>query len=470
MLTRLSLRVRIFLMFALLAGGNVMATGLGLLLGYRQVDAVAWSGFVAAGIIAAFAITAVTAGIWLLFDENVAKPIMRLSTQLRARAHAGVRPDLSDVDCRYLGDLAPAAQAMTQQLDETAMGTASAVAEATARLNSERERLLALLSEIPVATILVNPAHRIVLYDGQAAGVLAGIAPPRLHAPIFDYLDRTQIEAAHRELTATGETVSFEVASSTGEQTFQARLKPLDNAPGYMLLLDEAETTLAPAAQRPLVYDFDLLDREVSGRLEEQALRDLAFVVFDTETTGLTPHQDEIVQIGAVRVLHGRIVEGEALNLLVDPGRRIPASASRVHGITDDMVAGAPDIGEAGRQLHSFARDAVLVAHNAPFDMAFLKRHAHRIGATFDQPVLDTVLLSAVIYGTTESHSLDALCQRLGVEIPEDLRHTALGDARATAAALCALLPMLEARGLTHLGDVLRETRKHGRLLEDLNA
>ncbi|MEC8196696.1 MAG: 3'-5' exonuclease, partial [Pseudomonadota bacterium] len=71
--------------------------------------------------------------------------------------------------------------------------------------------------------------------------------------------------------------------------------------------------------------------------------------------------------------------------------------------------------------------------------------------------------------GTTEKHTLDALCERLGVVIPEHLRHTALGDAQATAEVLCHMLPMLAARGHTTLGDVLEQARKHGRLLDDMN-
>jgi DNA polymerase-3 subunit epsilon len=158
------------------------------------------------------------------------------------------------------------------------------------------------------------------------------------------------------------------------------------------------------------------------------------------------------------------------MDTYVDPGRPIPTQASKVHGITDDQVRGAPGIAAAGARLHGIAQDSVLVAHNAPFDLAFLKRHEGAIGGRFDHPVLDTVLLSAVLFGTNEQHSLDALCSRLGIEIPPERRHTAMGDAEATAAALCAMLPMLQGRGFNTLAEVLRETRRHGRLLQDLNA
>ena len=109
------------------------------------------------------------------------------------------------------------------------------------------------------------------------------------------------------------------------------------------------------------------------------------------------------------------------------------------------------------------------MAHNAPFDLAFLHRFATQMNVDWNHPVLDTVLLSAVVFGTTEQHSLDALCDRLSINIPAELRHTALGDAQATAEALVKLIPLLEGKGLVTFGDVVGETKKHGRLLRDMN-
>lgn len=230
-----------------------------------------------------------------------------------------------------------------------------------------------------------------------------------------------------------------------------------------------ADAAAVPA--RGAVYDFGLMARNFDARLAETALGDLTCVVFDTETTGLLPSSgDEIVQIAALRMIGGRVIAQERLDVLVDPGRPIPPSSTEIHGITDAMVAGAPDIGTAGRRFHAFARDAVLVAHNAPFDLAFLRRHEDDIGARFDNPVLDTVLLSAVVFGQSETHTLDALSDRLGIVIPPADRHTAMGDTIATAAAFEKMIPMLEARGLDTFGKVIAELRRHGRLLRDLNS
>jgi DNA polymerase-3 subunit epsilon len=468
-MTRLSLRLRIFLFFVLLALGGAVIVLAALWAGHaRALDSTMGNGFVFAGILSVFGIVALTTGIWLLFDENVAKPIERLSGQMRARAHAGHASQAASENARYLGDLAPAASAVTSALSDSTETIAQRIAAETERLQAEKTRLTALLTEIPVATLLISADDHIVLYDGQAAEVLAQQAVPRLNAPLSDYFDPASLRAAREVLNRTGKEVNRTLKGLDGQQTYDARLKPMSGG-GYMMIVDAAHIEIAPDAARPLVYDFDLLDRRAGTRMEDMPLSKLTFTVFDTETTGLLPHKDEIVQIGAVRVMNGRIIAGEEIDQLVDPGRPIPPASTKVHKVTDAMVAGQPNIAKAGRQLHGFARDSVIVAHNAPFDMAFLHRHKGRMGVVWDHPVLDTVLLSAVLFGASEVHTLDALCARLGVTIPEPLRHTALGDARATAEVLVRMLPMLEARGLTRFGAVIEETRRHGRLLEDLN-
>lgn len=470
MLDRLGLRLRIFLFFCLLALGGIAIAAGGLYAGYGRAGAPeAMGGFVFAGLVIGFLWLGLVVAVWLLFDENVARPIDRLAAGMRARAHAGVDKGIAPDTARYLGDLGPAVAALAGQLTQSTQDATAAVARATQQLEADRARLSALLTEVPVAMVMVGPTHRIVLYDGQAAGVLAQIAHPRLGASLFDYFDREGLLAAHGRLARTGKDVSAEIAGCDGKQSYSVRLSPISGAPGYMLTIDAAHANIAPEAARPLIYDFGLLDSTGETDLLDRPISELAFVVFDTETTGLLPHKDEVVQIGAVRVLGGRIIEGERIDTLVDPGMPIPKASTKVHKVTNEMVRGAPDIATAGRAFHRFCSDAVIVAHNAPFDMAFMRRHAGAMGVEWTHPILDTVLLSAVVFGTNETHTLDALCDRLDVTIPEHLRHTALGDAQATAEVLCKLLPMLQARGMRTFGDVVEQTRRHGRLLEDLN-
>ncbi|NYS23975.1 DNA polymerase III subunit epsilon [Rhodobacteraceae bacterium 2376] len=279
----------------------------------------------------------------------------------------------------------------------------------------------------------------------------------------FDRWLEEAVDPAAPDLTARA------VLNTHGTEAW-TELRPGGGAVRLPIRNARRATRRPPPVARAVVYDFDLLSKARNAAVADARLEDLTYVVFDTETTGLTPSADEIVQIAAVRLVNGRRVRGEVFDTLVDPQRAIPASSTSVHGITEDMVKGAPTIAEAGQRFHGFARGSVLIAHNAPFDMEFLRRHETAIGASFDHPVLDTVLLSAVVFGQTEQHSLDALTARLGITIPEEARHTAIGDTVATADAFLRLVPMLQARGLVTFGDVLREVRRHGRLLKDLNA
>ncbi len=194
-----------------------------------------------------------------------------------------------------------------------------------------------------------------------------------------------------------------------------------------------------------------------------ETLAGLTCVVFDTETTGLGPN-DRIVQIAGLRIMAGRLT-GERFETLVDPGRPIPPASTKIHGITDAMVAGAPDMTSALRAFHHFAEDAVLVAHNAPFDMGLLRTAASETGVEFPNRVLDTVLLSAMVWGQSAPHALDALAERLGVTIPPERRHTAMGDTEATAQIFLQLIPALSAKGLGDLDRIRDEARRHRRLI-----
>lgn len=467
----LSLRTRVLLFFALIALSSLAALGGGLWLGLTHAaTGDLTGGFLSAGLVAGIGILGITAGVWLLFDENVAKPIERLSAEMRSRAHAGVATAIETDHAKYLGDLAPAARAISGQLSHGSTKAARAVADATQHLAAERAQLTALLTDIPMAIMLVNPAHQITLYDGQAADVLAQIHVPRLNASIFDYFDQGDILAGYKELRGKRTLVEVTLQADGGNLEVDARMIALSHGQGYMLILDDAHLSATSDDTRPLIFDFSLTGTQTSPKpLKDRALTELDFVVFDTETTGLMPHKDDIVQLGAVRVVNGRIVAGEEMNTLVNPGRAIPASSTKVHGIADKMVADAPDPMTVTQKFHRYATGAVIVAHNAPFDMAFMRRYGNASQLEWTQPILDTVLLSAILFGASAPHTLDALCDRLDVTIPAALRHTALGDAHATAEVLCRMLPMLNSRGLTTFDRILCETRKHGKLLEDLN-
>ncbi len=205
---------------------------------------------------------------------------------------------------------------------------------------------------------------------------------------------------------------------------------------------------------RPEFFDFSLLEQPLATEeLRRRPLRDLSYVVFDTETTGLSPSEgDEIVAIAAVRVVKGRILTGETFNALVNPQRPIRPESTRIHGITDAMVADRPAAAIVVPQFHAFAADSVLVAHNAAFDLKFLKMKEPETGLRFTNPVLDTMLLSVMLQGDGGDHTLDGIAERLGIDVVD--RHTALGDALVTAGVFVGLLGLLEESDYHTLRDV----------------
>jgi len=224
--------------------------------------------------------------------------------------------------------------------------------------------------------------------------------------------------------------------------------------------------TVLEKSSRPEFYDFDLFDLpEESQAWQDRRLSDLAYTVFDTETTGFdAPGGDEIVSVGAVRVVNGRLLRHETFERLVDPRRSVPARSVAVHGITTDMVRGQPTMDEVLPIFARFAEDTVLVGHNVGFDMSFLRLKEAATGVRLTQPLLDTLLLDAALHPDHERHSLEAIAARLGVAVVG--RHTALGDALLTGEVFVRLLTLLEQRGIRTLGEATAAARAtyHARL------
>lgn len=411
----------------------------------------------------------------ILRDHPPQRPAPRALLEVLRRHAATLVPMLGALE----GPIPPA---LAQAIRSEGQGLANALRELTAAISGDAVAGQAGLNELAAGLDLAPGQPRLVLL-ADAAGVNGLLRHLDLHlreqgagpqlavevegsearlllswagAPLP--MDRLEAWLAEPPDPAQPELTGHEIlaAHATGiwaeAQEGRARLVlPLPIAPGRP---DSAGLT----------YDFALSSRGAAS----SRLADLTCVVFDTETTGLDPATDRIVQIAGLRIARGRLT-GERFDTLVNPGRPIPPASTAVHGITDDMVAGAPDMTAALSAFHHFAEDAVLIAHNAPFDMGFLRRAAPETGAHFDNQVLDTVLLSAMLWGRSAPHSLDALTERLGIAIPPEARHTAMGDTRATAEAYLRLIVALEAKGLERFEDVLAEARRHRRLIDDAN-
>jgi DNA polymerase-3 subunit epsilon len=222
----------------------------------------------------------------------------------------------------------------------------------------------------------------------------------------------------------------------------------------------------AGEGERPEFYDFDIFGwSAASHELDDRSLVELSYTVFDTETTGLQPSQgDEIIQIGATRIVNRRLLRHECFDQLIDPRCRLSQQSIEVHGITRELLVGQPFIDSVLPKFHAFCADTVLVGHNAAFDMRFLQLKEKQTGVRFEQPVLDTLLLSAILHPNQTSHRLEAIAERLGVSVFG--RHTALGDAIVTGEVFLKMLPLLAEMGIRTLRQAREASQRtyHARL------
>jgi DNA polymerase-3 subunit epsilon len=214
------------------------------------------------------------------------------------------------------------------------------------------------------------------------------------------------------------------------------------NTNGYVTILPDA---------RPEYYDFNLFQQAgQTAELDDRPLNELTYTVFDTETTGLDPQGgDEIISIGAVRIVNGRMLQEERFDQLINPKRHLPWASVKYHGIRPEMLIDQPTIEQVLPAFGRFAKHTVMIGHNVAFDMRMLQLKESATGVRFINPVLDTILLSAVVHPAQNDHSLNAISERLGVQIVG--RHTAIGDALATGQVFLKLLPLLRERGIITL-------------------
>lgn len=210
-----------------------------------------------------------------------------------------------------------------------------------------------------------------------------------------------------------------------------------------------------PRPPRPEFHDFGIAELPPPDTaVMQRPLRTLEIVAFDTETTGLALRRgDTIISLGACRIVNNRLLADDTFDQRIDPGRSIPPDSTAIHGLTDDDVEGAPPLNIALPRFRDYTGDAVLLAHNAAFDMLAIHPPGHSV--EFDMPVIDTLLISRALDEGLDGHDLDTLVARFDLPSPPGARHTALGDARLTASLWLALLPRLETRGIFTLEELL---------------
>ena len=179
------------------------------------------------------------------------------------------------------------------------------------------------------------------------------------------------------------------------------------------------------------------------------------FVVFDLETTGFSAEVDRIIEIGAIKIKNGEIVDN--FSKFVNPKIPIPFRIEKLTGINDSMVMEAEPIEKILPEFLEFCGDAVMVAHNAGFDTSFIINNAERLGIKYDPTIMDTVLLAQFVIPNLHNYKLDTLCKHLAVSLEN--HHRAVDDAQATAYIYLKMVKMLEERDIFDL-DKLNEAGK----------
>ncbi|MBR5116822.1 MAG: PHP domain-containing protein, partial [Lachnospiraceae bacterium] len=187
---------------------------------------------------------------------------------------------------------------------------------------------------------------------------------------------------------------------------------------------------------------------------KSQILRDSTFVVFDLETTGFSPVRDRIIEIGAVKVKDGEIVD--RFSVFVNPKKPIPPRIEEVTNINDDMVKDAETIETILPEFVKFIGDAVLVGHNVAFDIGFINQNCREQGIAADYTTIDTMGLSRHYFPLQSNHKLDTLAKTL--EVPLDGHHRAVNDAECTAGIFLKFLPYFERDGIRDMDDLADRT------------
>ncbi len=243
--------------------------------------------------------------------------------------------------------------------------------------------------------------------------------------PVADYIDRA-CAWGHKALAITDHGVVQ--AFPEAEHALHGRdIKMLYGCEGYM------------------VNDMGAVVKNPKG----QSLDD-TYVVFDLETTGLNTNTDKIIEIGAVKVVRGKIVD--RYSTFVNPKEHISDKISKLTGIYDDMVENAPDEDVILPEFLDFIGESVVVAHNAGFDTAFIRRFAKENNIVFDNSIIDTVELGKTLIANLRNYKLDTICDALGVSLEN--HHRAVDDAEATAECFIKFIDMLKEQGENNINSL----------------
>ena len=196
-------------------------------------------------------------------------------------------------------------------------------------------------------------------------------------------------------------------------------------------------------------YIFDD-ENPVMASPPDKSIKDTTFVVVDIETTGLCFDADEIIEIGAVKILNNEIID--KFSSLVKPKRLVPTNIINLTGITNEMLKSAPSIEQILPSFMEFLNDGIFVAHNAEFDSGFIRREASKHGFSFDNKILDTLALARIVFYKLKNHRLNTLAKELNIKMGS--HHRAVDDANTDALILQELLTRINEAGISNLSQI----------------
>ena len=190
---------------------------------------------------------------------------------------------------------------------------------------------------------------------------------------------------------------------------------------------------------------------------------DTTYCVLDLETTGFSATTEKITEIGIMKFKDGEVID--SFSCFVNPEKHIPQRVSEVTNITDDMVKDAETIDKVFPKMLEFLGDSVIVAHNAGFDVGFLKQNAKRLGYDFDYTYLDTLSLAKDLFPDYKKYKLGKIAENLGIKV--EVAHRALDDVDTTVKVFRVMLKMLKERGAKKIEDIeqvssTEEAKKEG--------
>lgn len=424
--------------------GLLVAAGLvGLASGAGQ-----WSLYCAgAGLLAAATLLWVRQAALAAHEKNLERLVGFIEA---AASSASPRPpaiDRHELDTR-LERLARAATALIDRLGKPS-GTGSSMA--------------AILAALPQPVIVLTASALVSLVNKAAADFL-GADRLKIGTSVFDAVNSASLHVllaqAAAQSVASGKLVLF------NDDEVPARVQALAEHDGWVLVLEVGGSGGAGLSQAMELHQ-PLPER--IAPTPQTPLDQLTIMVLDCESTGLNVGIDRLLSLAAVRVQGDRLVRGETIDVLFDPGEAIPAASTAIHGITDVMVMAEKPLAERWPEIEPILRDCVVVGHNIGFDLTLLETELGRAGLRWQRPVsLCTVQLTAALDPSLADLNLEAVAQAYG--IPVTGRHTALGDALATAEIYLHLLALMQAKGDRTLADAQARAATARRVIRQQEA